>query len=282
MSKYSENLNIDLEAGQTAKEDNRSKKKWTRFLLPTLIGLSLIAVVVFASIYFRIEDEYKTGNDFYQNIREDQISLLKVKEEITRTTPQAEQVSNNSASMDFMYLQTVNEDVVAWITATGLAIDLPIVQGDDNEYYLTHLFDNQPNRLGTLFMDVYNKPDFSDKNTVIYGHNMNDGSMFATLANYRTQDFYESFPVMDLYTPTNDYQIELFAGYVAGGDEPFIQFKFSDDSDFLAYINGLKQKSTFESTVTIEPDDRIVTLSTCSTDFDNARYVVVGKLVPKN
>ena len=260
----------------------RSKRHWSSFLLPILIGLSLIAVVVFASIHFRLEKEYKTGNDLYKNLRADQVSLLHIKKDMGQAAPQEEQTSTNSGSMDFTYLEIVNPDVVAWITAAGLPIDLPIVQGQDNDYYLTRLFDHQPNRLGTLFVDVYNKPDFSDKNTVIYGHNMNDGSMFASIANYRTQEFYESFPVMDLYTPTADYKIELFAGYVANANEPFIQFVFQDDADFLNYIDWLKLISTFESQVTIGPEDRIVTLSTCTYDFDNARYVVFGKLVPVN
>jgi len=282
MSKHTESFKKGLKNVRPTKKQQQAKAKWSSILLPILIGVSLIAVVVFASIYFRLEKEYSAGNDYYENVRDAQVSLMQIKHDLDLAAPEEQQAAANAASMDFMYLRTVNEDVVAWITATGLPIDLPVVQGDDNDYYLTHLLDHQVNRLGTLFVDVYNSSDFSDKNTVIYGHNMNDGSMFASLASYRSQDFYESFPVMDLYTPEGDYQLELFSGYVADGNEPFIQFTFQDDADFMNYIDWLEQTSTFESPVVIEPGDRIVTLSTCSYDYDNARYVVVGKLVPKN
>ena len=183
--------------------------------------------------------------------------------------------------MNFEPLSAINGDIVAWLFAEGRSIDLPVVQGTDNDYYLNHLFDHQYNKLGTLFVDYQSEGDFSNKNTVIYGHNMSDGAMFSVLENYKDQVFYESFPEMDLFTPEGDYTIELFAGVVVSGDYRYIRLDFQDDVDYLSYIISLKEKSTFDSPVEVTPDDRIVTLSTCIYDFDNARYVLFGKLVPK-
>jgi sortase B len=87
---------------------------------------------------------------------------------------------------------------------------------------------------------------------------------------------------MELYTPEGDYKIELFAGYVANGNEPFLRFTFNDETDFLTYIVWLKSRSTFSSSVDVKPHDRIITLATCSYEYDNARYVVFGKLIPRN
>jgi len=281
MSKHTEDLKKRLKQSGPNMAD-RKPMRVSSYLLPGLIGLSLIAVIVFGMIYFRLDREYQVGNNFYSALKAEQVLYLHVRQSMDKSMPEEIQAADNRSIMDFMYLRIKNEDIVAWITAPGLPIDLPVVQGKDNSYYLTHLFDHQPNRLGTLFVDVQNAGNFSDKNTVIYGHNMNDGSMFASLANYRKQEFYESFPVMELYTPEGDYKIELFAGYVASGDEPFIRFTFNDETDFLKYIVWLKNRSTFHSSVDVLPEDRIVTLATCTYEYDNARYVVFGKLIPRN
>lgn len=270
-------------------KSKKAPKKWASIILPIVIGLSLVAFVIFAVMTFRVEKEYKAGNDYYESVRNDQLALAHVQynSRIDANTPQEQPESSELAQgrkskMDFSYLRTVNEDVVAWITAEGLPLDLPVVQGEDNDFYLTHRFDREPNRLGTLFVDMHNKPDFSDKNTVIYGHNMNDGSMFASLVNYKSQDFYNDFPTLDLFTPQGDYTIEIFAGQLADGNDPFIQFDFKDDMDFMTYITYLKVISTFESPVEVSTEDQIITLSTCTEEFDNARYVLYGRLVPKN
>ncbi len=285
MSQETENKSV----GNDETKNKKAPKKWLSFLLPVLIGLSLIAVVIFAVMTFRVEKEYKAGNDYYDSIRSDQLALAHVQfnSEIAESTPEEQPDSEElepirKSKMDFSYLRTVNEDVVAWITAEGLPIDLPVVQGDDNDYYLTHRFDREPNRLGTLFVDMHNEPDFSSKNTVIYGHNMNDGSMFASLVNYESQEFYNDFPTMDIFTPQGDYTIEIFAGHLADGNDPFIQFDFKDDMDFMTYITTLKVISTFVSPVEVGVEDQIITLSTCTEDFNNARYVLYGRLVPKN
>ncbi len=292
MNQETEKTNKSVESDKT--KSKKAPKKWLFVLLPVVIGLSLIAVVIFAVMTFRVEQEYKAGNDYYENIRSDQLALAHVQfnSEIADNTPQEqpdaeeqdaeEQAVVRKSKMDYSYLRTVNEDLVAWITAEGLPIDLPVVQGEDNDYYLTHRFDREPNRLGTLFVDMHNKPDFTDKNTVIYGHNMNDGSMFASLVNYKSQEFYNDFPTMDIFTPQGDYTIEIFAGQLADGNDPFIQFDFKDDMDFMTYITTLKVISTFESPVEVGVDDQIITLSTCTEDFNNARYVLYGRLVPKS
>jgi sortase B len=127
-------------------------------------------------------------------------------------------------------------------------------------------------------MDYRNSGGFTDKNTVIYGHNMKDGSMFSSLTKYKEQGYYERLPTMALYTPEGDYTIELFAGVVADGDYEFVRFGFIDDADFQDYIHALKEKSTFKSNTRVKADDRIVTLCTCSYEFNNARYALFGRL----
>lgn len=180
--------------------------------------------------------------------------------------------------MDFEPLLTINEDAVGWIYAEDTVIDYPIVQGDDNVFYLAHLFSGSWGFAGTIFMDVDNIPDFSDMNTVIYGHNLKNGEMFASLSNYRGQAYYDEHPVMYLYTPTGDYRVELFSGYAR--DASLMPHDFDLPEEFTAYVDEITRLSNFQTDVVVGPEDRILTLVTCSYVTDNARYVVHGKLVP--
>ncbi len=180
--------------------------------------------------------------------------------------------------LNFAPLLEQNADTVGWIVCDDSQIDYPVVKGTDNDYYLYHLFSGSGGIVGTIFMDMDNAGDFSDQNTVIYGHHMNDGSMFAGLSKYARQEYYEEHKTMWLYTPTGDYLVELFAGY--NQDDSAIPHNFSDAESWLAYIAQCKARSDFASDVEVGADDAIVTLCTCSYVFHNARYVVLGKLVP--
>jgi len=183
-------------------------------------------------------------------------------------------------SVDFDTLRAINPDIVAWLICKDTRINYPVVQGSDNDYYLKHLFDGKRNNAGCLFVDSNNEPGFVDHNTVIYGHHMKDKSMFSTLMEYKTQDFYEKHSQMILLTPEGNYTIDLFAGYVTDVKADSWKLWFASNTEFEKWIRETQSKSTFQSEVEVSTTDRFVTLSTCSYEFDNARYVVIGKLVP--
>ncbi len=242
-------------------------------LLRTLMALCVAGLLLSARALISGNREYAQGDAAYEQIRRQRNQQ--------QADPAADMPPDEAAGVDFAALRQINPEVVAWLAAQGSALDYPVVQGADNDYYLTHLFTGEQNKLGCLFADYRGSSDFSDKNTVIYGHNMKDGSMFASLTNYREQGYYDSYPSMRLYTPKGGYTLELFAGVVADGADDFVRLGFNDDADFLAYIDALKAKSTFKSDVLVQGQDRIVTLFTCSYDFSNARYALFGKLTPK-
>ena len=180
--------------------------------------------------------------------------------------------------MDFAPLLEINGDAVGWIYSEGTVIDYPIVQGDDNTFYLDHVFSGDWGFAGTLFMDVDNFADFSDMNTVVYGHHLNNGDMFASLVDYADQEYYDAHPVMVLYTPTGDYEIQIFSGYAR--DASAMPHDFDTPEDFMAYVGQITALSDFTTGVEVGPDDRVISLVTCSYVTDNARFVVHGKLVP--
>jgi len=181
--------------------------------------------------------------------------------------------------VNFTALREVNPDIVAWLYLEGTPLNLPVVQGTDNHFYLNHLFDGTRNAAGTLFVDYENSPHFRDSNTIIYGHNMRDGSMFGTLIKYSSQEFFEQNPTMLLLTPTANYKLELFAGYTTNTLANSWQKQFENSTEFEEWVAGRISRSDFVSSITPSFTDRLVTLSTCSYAFNNARYVLVGRLV---
>ncbi len=251
----------------------RANNRKLRLILRVLMVLCAAGLLYSAATLIAGNREYVRGDAVY-----DQIRQLQTERQGTDPADPTSDTLSYSEWVDFAALAQTNPDIVAWLTEEDGIIDYPVVQGTDNHHYLTHLFNGERNKLGCLFVDYRLNGDFSNKNTAIYGHNMKDGSMFASLTNYQEQSYYESRPAMRLYTPKGAYVIELFAGIVADGSDEFIRFGFHDSADFLAYIDALKADSTFQSDVTVGVQDRIVTLSTCSDDFNNARYALFGKL----
>ncbi len=181
--------------------------------------------------------------------------------------------------VDFDVLLKQNGDIVGWLYCEDTPINLPVVQSSDNDYYLRRLLDGSWNTAGTLFVDCRNSADFSDANTVIYGHNMKNKTMFGTLSYYREQSYFEEHPVMWLLTPNGDYKVEPVAGYITPTTSDVYSFDQSDE-EVLATVRQAVESSTFTSGIEISDGDRFLTLSTCSYEYENARYVLIGRLVP--
>ena len=249
----------------------RTNSGKARIIMRLLMLLCVAGIVWSASTLIANSREYAKGDAAYEQVR---TMLQNAELSAGQNAPAAD------AGIDFEALRKLNPDVVGWLLAEGSIIDYPVVRGTDNDYYLTHLFNREKNKLGALFVDYRNGGDFSGKNTIIYGHNMKDGSMFSSLTQYKAQGYYDNLPTMRLSTPDQDYTVALFAGIVADGSAEFVRFEFKDDADFLSYIDTVKTSSTFKSAVEVGVDDRIVTLYTCSYEANNARYALFGKLIP--
>lgn len=193
------------------------------------------------------------------------------------TAPTEETAITAPISVNFDYLTETNPDIIGWLYSEDTPINLPVVQSKDNDYYLYRMIDGNWNSSGTLFADCRNARDFTDNNTVIYGHNMKNKEMFGTLANYKEQEYYEEHPVMWLLTPKGDYRIELVAGFVTSTTSKVYTHPLTGD-DAYAMAQETMEKSTFSADIQLTRGDRFLCLSTCSYEFDNARYVLVGRL----
>jgi sortase B len=179
--------------------------------------------------------------------------------------------------IDFDALGEINEDAVAWLYCPDTVIDYPVMRADDYSYYLNHLPDGAQNVNGSVFIDYNCASDFTDPLTVLYGHHMKSGMMFGSLNGYKNQEYFEEHPYMYLYTQQGDYRIDLIYGCVIdAGQWRERAFMYPENVEsLLAYA---AYNTTFESGAEYSEGDRVVAMSTCSYEFNNARYVVLGVL----
>ena len=228
--------------------------------------------------------EYQKGSELYHALAESALMMESKQDDASQDqnadqTPEAKPATQVPTNVDFSLLQSIDTNTVGWIWSDGTQINYPVVHGNDNSYYLNHLIDGSYNSNGSIFVDCRNAPGFADRNTIIYGHNMLNGAMFASLCEYGSAGYYEEHPTLRLITPEGSYTLEVFSGYVTPGTSDIYQLSFTDEADFLNYIQRIRLMSDFASDVVVTGEDRIVTLSTCAYDYDDARYVVHCKLV---
>ena len=175
--------------------------------------------------------------------------------------------------IDFDELKKINTDIKGWIKVEGTDVEMPVVQGNDNLYYLTHSLDKSSNSAGWAFIDCRNKLDGTDKNLIIYGHNRRDRSIFGTLKNIIKPEWYdnENNRYIQFITEGKTYIYDVFSVYQIEVEDYYTQTNF-ERINFLEFTNKLKSRSVKNFNVDLTEDDEILTLSTCA---DNSKYRVV-------
>ena len=231
----------------------------------SIILLIFILTIVFCiSCYILLKDlkEYKESDKSTEKLIEESIEI---KEETQKR------------SIDWEYLKSINKDIIAWIEIDNTKIDYPILK-DKDVYYLKHTFDKKYNSNGSIF--TTNSYPFEDKETIVYGHNMKNGSMFSDLGKYLNKDFLNSHFNFKIYTPTCNYEARIFSVYSIGVETESNNIKSLNFEDRIEYY---KKASEYN----IETDSnikKIVKLSTCSylnatTIPRNQRYYIVANLI---
>lgn len=184
-------------------------------------------------------------------------------------------------TVDFAGLQATNEEIVGWIYCEDTNINYPILKGTDNNFYLHRASDKTYNFNGSIFVESKNRDIFTDSNTIIYGHNMKNGTMFQGLENWKEQSYYDTHPVIWILTPERDYKLKLFSGYTTSATSDTYQIFSGAGADLNNYLNAAVQKSDFQAKdVQLQENGKYVLLTTCAYVFDDARYVLHGMLEP--
>ena len=186
--------------------------------------------------------------------------------------------------VDWKALKKVNPDVQGWLYQKGTVINYPVVQGTDNETYLHTRFDKQWSGGGTLFVDYRMEKGFKGFNSIIYGHHMKDGSMFRSIRGYTKEEgYYDKHKTLELATPHGNYHLVVFSAFITKATDENTYKMTYDEAEKQAYIDRAWERSELPITrdsVDVTKDDRLVTLSTCAYDYEEARYIVMCKMVP--
>ena len=212
--------------------------------------------------------EYRAGEASYDTLTEEAVAF-------TRENPEEDSLGVTLPEVDFNALELINPDLVGWLYCPDTVISYPVVQGEDNTYYLKHLFDGTQNSAGCLFLDSRCE-GLAGANSVIYGHHMKNGTLFAALEHYQDPAYYEDHPSMYLLTPEGTLVIELFSAYVTAAEGEAWQLSFSTEEEFGSWLEQAQERSCFESDVTPRTTDRVITLSTCDYSYEDARFVCHG------
>jgi len=258
---------------QRRKEKKRIRRERILYWIALIIALLIFLLSIWKiGVYvWQLTESWILKNSMIGQavVTEDAEADNKGKEEqVTETAP---------IKVDFEKLWEENEDIVAWLYCPDTVINYPILQAVDNDYYLYRLVNGKKNPSGSLFLDYRNMADFSDLNSVVYGHHMKNNSMFGSLPEYQDQEYYEQHPVMYLLTPKADYKVELLYGVLTDTSSDIYRFPLTQERQ-VPLFETYSKISSFVSHTEVQPTDRFLTLSTCTYDYDDARYVIIGAL----
>ena len=238
---------------------NKSKK-YKKTILNLILYIILFSILIYSGIKIFKWYKDKTNNN-------------KIAEQI-KSTVIVEEENGDEYTVDFNKLKEQNNETIAWLKVNNTNVEYPVVKGTNNSFYLNHSFDKSNNSAGWIFAYYRNKFDNTDKNIVIYGHNMRDGSMFGSMLNILNAKWYENEENTNitLYTENEKCMYKVFSVYKIENEDYYIKTEFKNDNEFEDFIKTLKKRSIKDFNVDVSKDDNILTLSTCA---NNNKYRVV-------
>lgn len=238
-----------------------------KFILNIILAVSIF-VFLFAGFHL-VKIYY---NEYRQN--EEKQHLQQISKRPENTT--------DEFKIDWKALKKVNKDIIGWIRVLDTTIDYPIVQGTDNQYYLTHSAEKNEYVGGAVFMDYQMNPNFEFLNTIIYGHSIPNGEVFTDIEKFTNQKFYNNHPYLYIYTPKKNYRCEIFSMYSTKDSSKTYDLNYPNEKSWKEYLDYVKEKADFDRDTKLSVDDHIVTLSTCNLNYgihSDVRYVLHAKLV---
>lgn len=239
-----------------------------RLLLTTFKVLLAVTFIGSAVLIVRYRLTQKSSMDVIEDARRNRVS---------QPTQDSETIEP-PIRIDFNALRATNPDVVGWVYCKDTQIDFPVLKGQDNDFYLRRNWKKDKDICGSIFVDSAASDGFSDARTVIYGHHMNDNLMFASLEEWRSQDFYNQHPVMWLLTPDCTYMVELIAGEYIPATSDAYDPATEHDEQFSSWLASYVNDSEFSSPTVANPESNYIMLSTCAYVYENARFTLLGKL----
>ncbi len=258
--------------------------KKLRIVLIIAFSCTLVVSLAFlAIIYF----EYRAGDKLYEDSRTQYVRDIK-EMEYTEDYPVPEEpdaeapvIPEPGIVVDFDGLSEINPDIFAWIFLPETEINYPLLLGVDNKKYIRAAYDGSYSRFGSIFMDKVNKEDLSDRHIIIYGHNMGNGAMFHDLLNYSDQSYLDEHPVVYIITKESYRKYQVFSAHKTHVNDGVFAREFENTENFRSLLDLIKNESLISSDIIPTTDDKILTLSTCTTSTQRSpqRFVVHAVLI---
>lgn len=270
---------------------NMRNVKWNQVFLLVVIFLFVLILIVSCLQIFQwykdqqnTHEQIKTIEEVVEIIETEGTSnaeIVSQKEEIPESNPYWDFIKMNMIQVHFHELKKINEQTKGWIQVNGTNINYPFVQASDNVYYLNHTFDKSWNNAGWVFLDYRNTEEINSKNNILYAHGRFDNTMFGSLKKILKNDWLKDSNnyVVKLSTETSNTLWQVFSVYRIPNTNDYIQVHFASDEEFLQFANMLKERSQYNFSTSIYPEDIILTLSTCYDDHD--KVVLHAKLIKK-
>ncbi|RGT13056.1 SrtB family sortase [Agathobacter rectalis] len=254
-------------------------KKVIRFIV-LIIGLSLVAYSGYH--LFKIFWDYRTSDKTYEKLQ-DAYTVDDSKKSDDNDSEAADTPWYDDIDIDFAGLRSENPDVVGWIYFENEDISYPVMYSGDNSYYLRKTFNREHATAGSIFLEGSNKTDFGDCHTIIYGHNMKNLSMFGKLKYYnRDENYYDSHQYFQILVDGKKYRYRIFSYETVSDDSDEYTVGFEPDETFGKFVQRMAASSMKDTGIVPTKDDKVVTLSTCSTSGETYRFVVHGVRVDEH
>lgn len=251
-----------------------------------MIGINYYKNYVDEQHYLGIENNLKEIIKVNQKKTEEENPLDVIEpgdEDLTTTTTTTTTVYDIQYEKVFSTLQEINKDTVGWLTVNNTRIDYPVVQAKDNDYYLRRDYYQNKNRHGWIFMDYRNNPDELNENTIIYGHNLANQTMFGTLRYALNSYWYKKSAnqIITFNTPNENMKFQIFSIYTIPTTNDYLDITFPTTDAYQAYIDLVKGRSIYDFNIEVTTNDKILTLSTCANGNDK-RLVIHAKLIKES
>ena len=247
------------------------------------IGIFLFFIILFIVIGVRKREKQREYEALKEAVVITETTESESESEIIIETETEEPKIYCDKTIDFEELHETNEDIYAWITVPGTDVDYPVLQSEEDNYYLTHNLDHTGPRPGCIYSNKENTKDFSDFATILYGHDMNNGTMFGTLRSFYDRDFFEENDTIVIYTEMNRYTYQIVETRRHSDAYLPYEFDYFSEDGKAAFLQMMAEeeddKSFIREGVEYGMEDRYIVLSTCIRYEDDKRYLIIGKLV---
>ena len=273
------------------------KIKKPAWIVILVISLALvIGGVIFLINYFRPPAEDELSREDFTKASETTAETVASEATAAPTQPSTQKPTFDSygqktatepedwSNLSFDELMQKNSDIYAWVYIPGTAVDYPVCQSaEDDNFYLDHNIYGEYQFSGTIYSQSMNHRDFNDPVTVLYGHNMLNGSMFASLHNFEDTDFFNNNNTIFVFTKDKLLTYLVYAAYTYDDRHILNSFDMNSKDDLLTYLDSTLDPHTYDgnirSGVTLDENSKVLTLSTCTNGASNTRYLVQGVLV---